>query len=256
MKLLARGLVVTLVLAVAVGACARETARTGRPAEKPMTAAKQAASQIAEGHALLAQGSYDRAMDVFVTAAAYGEATTDAVTGAVAALDGKAAGHRLRDRLDAALALQKRLPTTARRDALRAKVQDYLLGTVVQQVKQAEALLADRRRFVAAMRDSGEGDVRSATADGRVLTEAEAVEAQTRLRDLTMPYAMMDLYIRQEALAAALDRFASDDQEYLQQDTVSDRALDSIERSCDDLADALPPVQRRLDRMKPDWRKG
>jgi hypothetical protein len=64
----------------------------------------------------------------------------------------------------------------------------------------------------------------------------------------------MDLYIKHEAIAEALERFATDDREVLATETVTDSGLSELDGANSQLADALWPVQRRLDRLRPGWR--
>ncbi len=254
MRATTRIVLVTVAVAAVVAAYSQRTGLE-TSAEKKEPPEQAAGSELARAHALLEGRQYDGAIDAFLLAASYKPSTREAVAGAIEAMDRKVADRPLPDKLDAAVQLQKRLPTTARRDELKARVLEYLLAPVVKQAKQADALLKDRSRFIEDMWENDEGDVGSASIGGRALTEAEAREAQRHLKELGMPYAVMDLYIHEERLAAAMDRFVHDDERYLRQEEVSDEALYAMTDSCSQLGDALWPVQRRLDRLKPDWRK-
>ena len=114
-----------------------------------------------------------------------------------------------------------------------------LVDPVVEQARQAEVLLKNRRAFVERMHEEGEGDVMPTPRDRRVLTEAEVdgrAEAVARTRAGSR---LAKLYRYARPLAAVMDRFVVDDERYLGEEDVTDEQLDEIEQSCDLLGEAL-----------------
>jgi hypothetical protein len=244
-------LATALVLALVLGGCSTGFSKSE---QQDAATSHEAATKLAEGHAKAAQQNYNQAIDAFVDAAGDSRASSDAVKASADTLTRQLAGDRLPTRLDAALMLQKRLPAGTRSDGLRATVESFLVTPVIDQVHQAEVLLKDRQAFVRSMRDQDQGDALPTPADQRSVTESEVVDAQSHLQDLRMPAEIVKLYEYERPLAAAMDRFLADDQRYLNQQDVSSQQLDEIDQSCHALAEALWPVQRQLDRVRPGWR--
>jgi hypothetical protein len=242
---------ITLAVALALSACAVR----GPESQQADEAYREAAAKIAEGHSRVLQRDYGCAVDAFVAAAGDSDVASDAASGAADAVRRAHAGDRLPGRLDGVLMLQKRLPSGMASNALRATVTNYLVDPVAEQARQAAVLLQDRRAFVQQMREQNQADVLSTPTDKRMLTEAEVVEAQSRMQQLRVPASVVRLYTFERPLAAAMDRFLADDERYLGRENVTDNELDEIDHSCDALGDALWPVQRQLDRVRPGWRQ-
>ena len=249
-----RTLGTALALAVLLAAAACAAPHPVREHSAESTGDPGTATNLTQGRALTSEHRYDQAIDEYVAAAGDASASSEAVDGAVSALEAKTSGERLPKKLDAALALQKRLPAAAARDSLKRSAEAFLVQPVIKQAKQAEVLMKDRRAFVERMREDGEADVLPTPANERAITEAEVVDAQGHIEELGMNRDITKLYDYERDLAAAMDRFLADDQRYLREEEMSESALDELAESSDVLAEALWPVQRQLDRVRPGWR--
>jgi hypothetical protein len=262
MRLVVRGCSLALVLALVLTGCSAAGASSEsaqRRLEQQAAARRaEATAKIDAARKLVNEGKYDAAVDAYVAVAAASRddsaTTSQALLGASLALNRKVDSFRLPGQLAAVAAFYERLPAGTRPEAAQGILKDFLLDPLAREAKEAESLLADRRTFVKDIRDKGSAEVLLTPDKDRLLTEAEAKAALSRLPELHVDPAYTQLYRSAVPLSSTMDRFLADDKKYLDGKTVSAHDLSELEKSCNVLADALWPVQRQLDRLKPGWR--
>ena len=260
---LARTLVVLLLLALGLPGCASPAKATG-PSKHQLqlraeeTRRKALSDQLDQARSLASTGKHDRAIKIFLDVLGASRVETaaadQALLGASLALHSKVSDFRLPGQLDAFIKFYGQLPAGTRPEAASKMVDEFLLEPVAREAEEAGDLLENRRQFVKDIRSTGTAKVFLTPDKDRLLTEAEVKDASGHLKELGASADYVKLYGLSLPLAKTMDRFLADDKRYLDGKYVTDNDIDELAKSCDALASVLWPVQRQLDRLKPNWR--